>query len=186
MENKELRRLAEKHLTRQKDYEEIRRESSKDVIEFSKQFKDSVRDLSLVSGGIAAAGLASLGIPVSKSAILVMHGSLLLLLLTSISFSYLLFVHWKEGRVVMRGRESILVPLEGVLNSFDGMLFHKTIPVGEYVEKEKAFEREILEKHTRNSSADHTKDNIEIFLISAFVSGIVLIVMGFLSPLLFS
>lgn len=178
----EIKKAADRHIKRNEAYDKIRDESGKHLRELGLHFRETMRNVALASGAVAAAAIASLNLVIPKSDILIISGSSLLLILSTLSFCYLLLSHWRESKSVMMFRRGTLTEMENLLNDFDLVLKGK-LNLGMYLEREKTFENKGLHGYMqRDLSSDVTDDNIEIYSIIAFSLSMVLIIAGYLVP----
>lgn len=154
-----------------------------DRIKVIESHKDTIKNLSLVSGAIATFSLMLLDSDIPKIQILLVIGSAVLLLSALASFLYLLYINEKVGNRVKNNEDINLKPLDNILLKFEELLEDK-INLEQYLEVEKKFIqsrwdlRKDLIKDGRKDEIDHSDE----YVGGLFLLGVVYVIMGLIFP----
>lgn len=154
-----------------------------DRIRVIESHKDTIKNLSLVSGAIATFSLMLLDSDIPKIQILLVIGSAVLLLSALASFLYLLYINEKVGNRVKNNEDINLKPLDNILLKFEELLEDK-INLEQYLEVEKKFIRSRwdlrrdLIKDGRKDEIDHSDE----YVGGLFLLGVVYVIMGLIFP----
>ena len=178
--------LAQRHIARQKAYDDLREESGKRLSQIALQYRGTLTNLALAFAAISAGSMATLGFTIPKSNSLIVCGSMLFLYLAALAFIYLLRAHRYESKSLLRTRSRQLSAYKEILVSFDNAMASK-LPLEEYLQKETEFEKKSLDEYVeRNHVDDIVEDNSEIYFGLGATTATIILMAGYLIPLVSS
>jgi len=156
----------------------------RDVVQKISEYRENMRHFSLVVGGVAAASLASLGLPIQKVNLLIIVGSCYLIVMAFLCFVHLFIDNRTEMNGLLEFRKS-LKPLGDVLTAFEALTLEK-IDRKEYDRIEAEYQKhknDVLSGTTRDITKSFISNNNEVWLMMAVALGLGVVLAGFLLPL---
>lgn len=165
-------------------YKQFDKYTSDEIKQKISEYRDNMRNFSIVVGAIAAASLTSLGLPIQKIDYLIIFGSCELIVMAFLCFVHLFVDNSKEITSLLEGRKK-LKPLEDVLTAFEELTFGK-ISREQYDHADLEFQlhrKDFLKTNKRDASKSFDSNDNEVWLLGGVALGLAIVISGFILPM---